>query len=293
MENNNNSRRTSTLAAIAILLLIGTGIFLGFQLNKNGKLEADLKNEKLSAESLLSQKLSLDKEMLKIRTDLKQAEAQRAALDKSLADLTSKLDAAERDLKSIQRQNGSVSQLKKQIQELSTQRDGLERQIAQSKASLSQLQESNDDLQKMVALLQQQNHALSEELNSTRLAIMNDMLVASTKRNSKLTVKARRTNQLVVDMDVAGQAENLSFKVINPAGVELTDNHGSYQVQTIVPNKKASQAFYVAPTSSLPAPSFKRIQMTYQAKQKLSPGIYHIEVLSNSRSIGSLQVKLR
>ncbi len=293
MPSDNTSKRNSVIAAIAVLLLIGTGIYLTVQMGRSSRLESELKNEKLNAESLLSQKLALDKEIAKLKTDIKEKEALSTDLNRMLTENSRKLEAAELEAQKSKKQNSSIAELKKKNSELLRQKEEIDQQINNFRNSLNQLQSSNDDLEKTVAQLQKQNKELTDELNAMRLASMNDLLVETSKKNNKQTVKARRTKNLVVNVDVSSKAENLSFKVISPSGKELTDKEGTLSIKTISENKASSKAFYVAGGSAVPQPTYNRVQMSYSAKEKLSPGIYKIEVLSNLESIGSLQVKLR
>src|SRR6187549_2446614 len=135
MSDENKSKRNSAVAAIAILLLIGTGIYLTVQIGKNSRLSDDLKIEKLTAESLLSQKLSLDKEISKVKADLKLSNAEVSDLERLLKETKTKLEAADRSLKKSKNQSSTVAQLKKQNKELAKQKDDLEQVIANYKNS--------------------------------------------------------------------------------------------------------------------------------------------------------------
>ncbi|HTJ48882.1 MAG TPA: hypothetical protein VL443_05445 [Cyclobacteriaceae bacterium] len=290
---NNGNKRSGIVTAIAILLLIGAGIFLTVEMNLNNRLVDDLKNEKLNAESLLSQKLSVGKELHKITSDLKQGEEKISDLNKLLLASLQKLETAQRDLKKSKDQTATVARLKKESKELLKQKEYLEQQVAYYKISLKDLQSSNDDLKKAVALLQQQNKDLTDALNEQRLASMNEILIESRKKNNRLTVKAKRTRNLVVSVDLPSNADKLSYKIVDPFGEELTEKDGTISSKIVSENKPRSQAFYTAENSAVPKSTFNRVEITYLAKEKLTAGTYKIDIQSNSKSIGSLQVMLR
>lgn len=292
MVTENSSAKNNIAAGVAVLLFIGSIIFLSIEMGRNNQLEGDLKNERLSSESMLSEKLSLDKAIAKIKSELKSLEGKNSDLDEALTASFKKLETADDDLRRSKSQISSQAHLRKQIKELQKLKEDSELQLANYKISLQQLQSLNDDLEIAVGSLQQQNKGLLDELNAIRLVSMNEVLVESTKKNGRLTVKAKRTKNLIVNVDIPANAENLSFKITSPSGKELTNKEGTIAINIVRENKPRSKAFYVA-NSSLAPPAYNQVQISYVANDKLLPGIYKTEILSNSVSIGSLQVKLR
>ena len=173
------------------------------------------------------------------------------------------------------------------------QKEGLEQQITDNKNSLTHLQSLNQDLEKTVDVLQKQNNDLARQLDALRLSSIDETLVESTMKNAKQTVKSKRTKNIIVDVDVFSKAKDLNFKITDPSGRELTEKEGTRGVKMISENKQNPNAFYVAAQSSVPPPSYNRVELIYTAKEKLAAGTYKIELFSSSMSIGSLQVKLR
>lgn len=287
-----SNKKSRTITAIAILLLLGTGVYLSIEIARNNRLTGELMEEKLSSETLLSEKLSLDKELVKLKLELKSLQGKNVNLDKALSSTTKQLENAQQALKKNQNQSTSLAHLKKQNQEMRKMNEDLEQQVTNFKTSLAQLQSSNDDLTRTVALLQDENKKLKEELEVERITFLNNVLAETSTTNKKLTVKAKRTRIITFTIDVPAQAENLKLKVTGPDGKEIPSTDGDLTVKVLSFEVKNTQAFYVTP-SAFNGSQSKRVEMIYKPKVRLNSGVYKIEVLGDSRSIGGLQVKLR
>lgn len=285
------SKRSNITAAIAILLLIGSALYLTFEMRANEGLKEELKNEKLSSEELLSEKLSLEKEIVKLKMDIKTLEDNGKNLDKELESVTNKLVDAEQKLKDTQKQANSAAQLRKQNQELQRIKGELEEQLAGLRYSLTEINNANEDMERLIAQLRDENQNLKDNLKTFREASINDVLTESMKKNGKLTVTGKRTKKFVISIDVPSDAENLKLRIISPDRKELPVAGEDVTVRVISQKTQNSQAFYVAPDVN--GPTYKRVEMAYVPKEKLVTGTYKVMVLSNDMSIGSLQVKFR
>ena len=292
-ENNSNNKRKTVIATIAILLLIGSLVYVSVQHGRNANLEKSLKEGKLTSESLLSEKLFLEKEILKFKSELQSLEGTNSELDKSLHERSQRVQMVEAALRKMQKQSGSITLLKKQSQALATLKYELEQQLAYYKQSLRELQVNNEELVATVELLQHRNKDLAAELDAVRLASMDEVLTESVKKNGKLSVKAARTKAIIVNVNVPAAAENVTFKIKDPAGNVLAVNDGSMTFHTIMDSGTQPQAFYVSTNSAAFLPRYKKMQMVYHSNKKLQAGIYVVEIQNNSQSIGTLQVKLR
>lgn len=288
----NSSAKNNIAAAVAVVLFIGSIIFLSVEMGRNNHLEGELKNERLSSETMLSEKLSLEKGIAKIKSELKSLEWTNSDLNEALTASTKKLEKADDDLGRSEIQISSQAHLIKQIKELLKLKEDSELQLANYKISLQQLQSLNNDLEMAIGSIQQQNKDLLDELNIIGLVSMNEVLMESTKKNGRLTVKAKRTKNFIVNVGIPANAENLSVNITEPSGKKLADKEGTVAIKIIRENKPQSKAFYVAYSSSAP-PAYNQVQIIYVANDRLLPGTYKIEILSNAVSIGSLQVKLR
>lgn len=287
----NKEKRNNIITATAILLLIFSIGYLSVERRKASVIENDLKDEKLTAETLLSEKLLLEKEIDKLRSELAEMTGKNKDLYKQADDSEKKLALTERQLTSVQKHNAGVRQLKKQIEELTRLKEALENQLNDSRNSIQQFKSSNDDLMLTVALLQQENKKLKEELTAASFVSLNESLIETIKRNKKITVSARRTKKLTITTDVPGDATDLKFKITSPDGNEMPVKSGDYNVKVLT-GEVRSQAFYIPSTVSS-GRHYKRAEITYTPVEKLKPGLYRIQIMNDSLSIGALQVRLR
>lgn len=292
MNNENSSIRKNIALAIAAFLAVGSLIYLTVEIGKNKRLQENLNKEKLASETVLSEKLSLDKELAKLRGDLKSLDAKNASISGLLASTSKKLDDTEQQLKGIQRNNASVAALKKQIQELNQVKHDLQLELDNLASSRNQLETSIGAMEQSIASLQSENRKLRDELAEARLNLNNVLIVASSK-NERLTVKARKTRKLTASIDVPNGAENLKFRIFSPDGKQVSNVENDISVNVIGNGVFKSQAFYASTTNSAETQKYKRIEFVYAPKTKLMAGTYRIEVLNDTMSIGSLQVKFR
>lgn len=102
-----NSKRSGIITTIALLLFIGSVVYLSIEIGRNSRLENDLKVEKLTSEKLLSEKLSLEKDNVKLKSELKSLEENNKDLMKEIKDLTNKLASTEKGFKKSQKRIGT------------------------------------------------------------------------------------------------------------------------------------------------------------------------------------------
>lgn len=283
----NNSK---ILAATATLLLCGSVFWAGSVYRTNVRLEQGLNDERLKTEATLSEKLALEKQIDKLKKDIIAYQGKNAAIDRQLAEASKKLNLKSAELQRMQNDYKSLTDLRKQYNELKQLKESLDSQVAQLNASMNKLQKENQELGSRVALLQKENGTLTEDLASARSAAINQGRVEATKKSEKLTVTAKRAKKLTASFKVpASIAGNLDFKIMNPDGRPLTASDGTI-VSKVIDRPEDMSASLNATTF---AGGTKEVQMIFEPKIKLAPGIYTIEVLNNKIPSGSLQVRLR
>jgi len=103
-----------TVTVLFVLSLIG---LISFYEN-NQSLEAGLNNEKLKSEKILSEKLSLDKEIVKLKQSISSLQGKNGELDKMLTTASSKIAMKESELKKMQKENASLKQYKQQLADI-------------------------------------------------------------------------------------------------------------------------------------------------------------------------------
>lgn len=282
------SKNNSIFTVIILLLLLGLSLWLTIEKVINTKLVDDLKVEKLSAETLLSEKLSLQKELIKIKSALNTANGENINMNVLLKESLHKTDKAERNLANSLKVNNTMGLLEKEIIECQKFKDSLVRELVILNTSLNQHKNSTKEMEKIIALMRYENQQLQEEINTRRPTSLNDALIESNKRNGKLTVKGNRTRKFVITTDVPYDLKNLTVKVTDPLGREIPVNDSDLSVRVV--KEHTSEAF---PTQNIGEISFKRLEMVITPHVKLTNGIYKILIMNDRVSIGSLQVKFR
>lgn len=257
----------------------------------NQSLEAGLNDEKLKSERILSEKLSLEKEIAKLKQSITSLQGRNADLDKTLSKTSAKIAEKERELNKISKENASLKQYKQQYADLQKIKNDLESQVLALNNALTAANKEKESLNRMVAELQVKNKSLSDELAQIQIASLDDIRVEAFKKN-KLTVSARKTKKLDINFMIPSKysADNLTFKISDPSGQVLSPKDGTIAyvetLETPILTADASDMQYLKQT--------KQVKMEYKPKKKLKAGIYRIEVTNADNTyLGSLQVRLR
>lgn len=286
LENNNNTPRA--VAAVAIVLLVAGGIYLTAQMAIRSRVESHLDAERLKSELLLSEKLSQEKVIHNLRTDMEAVTQQNDALNNTLKSTTQTLQTLEYQLKESRKPDAAKVKLEKQRAELVAAKQNLEADVARYETLLKELQDKNTELMLDITLVEGQNKILTEEVNALRRKSMDAILTQAAKKNNKLTVKANRTRKLMIEMDMYTDIANPAINIINPEGKEV-DVRADEMVITVVKPEEREQA---SSRPSSPRQSFKRVRFMYIPHKKLAPGIYKVIVRDDITSIGVIQVQL-
>ncbi len=277
-------------ATVTFLLALSLVGLVSFYEN-NKSLEAGLDNEKLKSEKILSEKLSLDKEIVKLKQSIASLQGKNSDLDKMLNKASSQVAMKEGELAKMKKENASLKQYKQQLADIQKIKSDLESQIASLTNSLNASNKERESLNKMVADLQGKNNNLMAELNQMRIASLDDIRVEAFKKN-KLTVSAKKTKKLDVNFLVpaSNSTDNLQFKITDPSGRLLTPTDGTIALvgvdESPILTADNSHMIYLKET--------KQVKMEYKPKKKLSPGVYRIEISNSDNAyMGSLQVRLK
>ncbi|MBT1696431.1 hypothetical protein KK083_06065 [Fulvivirgaceae bacterium PWU4] len=281
---------SKTQAVVTTALLVASLFWLLNTKRVNRSLEGGLNNERLRSEALLSEKLLLEKDLDKFKNQLFALKDKNDALNNVVQATEARLKARESEYDRMKRQNLSLQQVKKQREELIALQKDLERQLEDMKLSYTTLQAQHQELNNTVALLQERNRLLNDELNKAMLAAIDQSQLQAVKgKHERLTVSARRTKKLIANFEVPAGLRNLSFRVVDPQGRPLDADEG-----TIASNVLNTDENYVASTDgSGTSAKPQKVQVVYIPKRKLKAGVYRVEILSENLYAGSLNVKLR
>lgn len=279
----------ATTTALLVVSLIGTGIYY----RSNAVLKGGLKEEKLKSESLLSEKLVLSKEAEKLRNDIASWKGKSEEADRLLSDALSRINNMESTIKGLRKENATVASLRKELNELKQLRTDLENQLAaleqQNRKNAAEMEAMSAEL----VALRAERDGLQANLDALTVNVTDNFRVESKKgrKQQKLTVNAARTKALKVSFEIPeSMADNLNFRILTPSGSEIKSNDVNLTHRVI--NDTNTLTASLSPYSGDFEIS-KRIEMIYTPSQRLSSGLYTIEVMSGYKKAGSVQIRLR
>ena len=283
-----NKKQISLISLTAAFMILA-GIVYYF----NRSLKNDLNQEKIRSETLLSEKLNLEKSITGLKKDLTAMTGRNEELDRIVKKTSAQLATKESEVKKLMAENASLAEVRRKNAELEAMRWKLEEEISNLNMSMEQLIAENTRMSNEVTTVTQENETLAVQ-NALLEALLADNYRAEALRGrqDKLTVAARRTNRLMVSFDVPAEVEEeLNFRIITPDGSELSSRD----------NESASIKFYsqegnlLASTAGTSAGNrdTKRAELTYKPDQKLTRGIYRFNVYNGTEYMGSMQLRLK
>ncbi|PKP50112.1 MAG: hypothetical protein CVT92_14670 [Bacteroidetes bacterium HGW-Bacteroidetes-1] len=283
-----NKEKIIAGSAVVLLLVILIGTF---SLYNNGKsLKSNLNSEKLKTEMMLSERLALQKEINNFRTQINSLIGKNTELDKLLAQTTKKLNNKQAEMNKIVKDNSNIALLKTQIEDLNRMKKDFENEVLTMNETIQRLNNENDTKDQKMASLQKENEFLSANLAMLNsMMASDDYLVETSKKNQKLTAKAKQTKKMSLTFNVPDNiVSNINFKITKPDGklVEGKDSGIAYNLvdenETLLASNTVSEINIV-----------RKIEMNYTPKKKLKPGIYKIAIYNGDRHIGTCNVNLR
>jgi DNA repair exonuclease SbcCD ATPase subunit len=278
-----------TITAFLFLSLI-SGIYYQYQSKKEAI--NCLAQEKLKAESLLSEKLQLQKEIVDFRSQIDKLSGKNKDLDALLSKTKSDLDQKEKQVKSLIAENGTVKSLKKQLAELKQIKTNLEKQMDDLNLAMNKLRKENDELNKTLAALRSENEQMAENIKILQGIAADDFRVEGVKgKKAKLTVAAKKADKLIASFILPTDAtSNVNFKVVLPSGEKIEKKEDG--ISYVFPDEDEELLASLDDFRGEMEVS-KRIEMTYNPKCKLKSGVYKIEILNGDTYMGSCQIRLK
>ncbi len=277
---------------LAAVLALSFTIILALSLGRV-TLRNQLEKEKIRAESLLSEKLKLDKTIQTFRKELIDMGHKNVRLDEIVAATKQQLRQKKLEINRLMKENATVTDLRRKLTELEALKEQFNQQMAEMKTLLATLQKENNQLNTQLASAQNQNDILT--INNAILRAMaadNYRIEALKGRNEKLTISARRTDKLLVIFDLPSDiGSDIYFKVINPEGKEYsskTDLSASIKI-----TEKKGKLLASISNNLVNETSTKHVELEFKPKDKLVKGIYKFHVYNGDNYLGSTQMRLK
>jgi DNA repair exonuclease SbcCD ATPase subunit len=283
-------RNSKAIAGVTTTLLVASLFWLINTKSVNNSLETGLQKEKLNSETLLSEKLLLEKDIQKVKDQLSMLRDQNKEYEDLVKSTSVKLRSQETEFNRMKKENLSLGQIKKQRHELSALKSQLESELQSLRNSYAELESKNIALNATVASLSERNKMLTNDLNKAMFATIDQSQIQAVKgKAEKLTVRAKKTRKLIANFEVPANLKNLSFRIADSKGNILTSKDG-----TIASSVMPSENNYTASSNAgISGNELQKVEMIYLPKEKLKTGVYTVEILNENLYVGSLKVKLK
>ncbi|TSA33007.1 MAG: hypothetical protein D4R64_14960 [Porphyromonadaceae bacterium] len=285
----NTSYNTNRAAAVTIiaLLLLGSA----FLIYNSIRLSNIADRERLDKESLISEKIHLNKSLDDVRKEIAAANEKNRDIRQILESTRDRVDEKQKELSRLTQQVASLSMYRKKSADLEGKTRDLEQKILELNKAVISKKEEVDNLLSQVAAAKEEKLAFEKQIDELvkKPHADNYRTEAQRGRQNKLTVVARRTNKLDISIEVPSKLERpINFTITNPEGMTLSSSSDiSSEVKII-----GADAKIVAGTSDISA-SKSRVQLIYSPTKKLKKGIYKFQIFSGTDYLGSVQVRLR
>ena len=281
--------QVNSYALIITILLFGATFWLMKEKNVSSSLQNGLNSEKLRSEALLSEKLLVEKDVARLKAQLSDLTSKNGKMSTELNQTLQKLQVAESEFKKVKNENASMKQYRKQREELLALQAELEKRIEALTQGKSATEMENQRLAEQIAYLEDRNKLLTDDLRKVSLAAIDNIGINMLKSRERLTVRASKAKKLVAEFEIPGSMKNVSFKITDPSGRLLTNDDGAI-ASTVTAN---SNNYTASSTANAANTSTSKVDMVFIPKEKLKPGTYKVEILSENFHLGGLQVKLK
>jgi len=289
MENRNMKIILGGCAALAVILLIGLLIALGAVKKTNNKLN----EEQLRYEKLMAEKTQADADIAKLKSDLEALNTKLNENGKLLEETNNKLAAAERRARALAGESAALKACRTETEDLKKAKADLESEAASLRSDYDKLLAKSNELQKNNDLLEQEKKQLAAKLDEMMLYDSDNMMTTAVRGKTveKPVIVARRAKKLNVVFDVPKSlTEEITFTIKTPAGQTITAE--STDINWNVTFNPSNLTASLSPFTGEFEES-RQVNLTYTPKEKLTAGIYSIELICRNKIIGHCRIRLR
>lgn len=279
-------------AAVVTLLLFASLIGVAVLTNANKNLHGSIDAERLKSENLLSERLTLEKQIKNFRNEMKTLEGKNVELDRYLTETQNRLGEKEASIARLTKENAGTKALRKENDEIKKMRNDLYAQLEKLKNSNADLAQQVNQLNSTVASLNKEKKELQAKLETPQqnMIATNFMIEVRKKKEEKLTVRAKKARSIAISFDLPkGSAQSLEnfyrVDLLSPTGALIGGKVNGVDVQ------KANNL--TASLKSVPAKNDgDKVNLTFEPQEKLVKGVYSIVIYNGNQYLGSAQIKL-
>ena len=292
---NTGTRKERTVAGITAFILLASLVSSVYFMGTNSTIKGRLNEERLKNELLLSEKLSLNKELYQAVDRIHVINDNRMESEELLAQANLRLTEKERELERIKMENAKVKDLRKQLVDVREVQDDFMHQITVLQMQNETLENEKLEQQESITLWQSERE---DYIKQIKAATANSMIRADNHQvdafkyttKEKSTVKAKRTKKLVFIIDVPQNiASDIGFNLTTPNGKVITNKSKNLSWK-VVNNDDSLLASINQFDNEVIASN--EVKLTYTPITKMKPGVYKIGILHKGNNIGNCRVRL-
>ncbi|GAA4396821.1 hypothetical protein GCM10023187_05390 [Nibrella viscosa] len=291
--------KTATIwLSILSLFLLGSSLYYW---NRSGNLNRLNHKTELKADSLLSVKLDLERNIRQISDELNgqlsEVKTLNLKLEYRVESTQNKLQAKNNLLNKLRQRNATtVSQLNKQVADLTGMRNNLQGELTQVKSRYQQSLTDNTSLKDNSATLAEQNKTLSRELTELKTLITADNFrVDVRKPNHKLTAKARKADEVHVTCMLPSVLQQNGGQTLYMSITDMKNNpmDGLARTKTIKTKETSFQIPVHATQQVDMAETPQKVSLNYEPLHRVASGTYKVSLYTDTAYLGSTEFSLR
>ncbi len=281
------------LAALLIASLAGNYIYSG----RANEYKLASEQETLKADSLLSVKLLIEKQLADSKALVNQVNTDNQSLNTQLAEAKEQIVIKETEVTKLVKEKASLEAFKKQLASVQALNVRLQAQLAAAQAENSTLRAEVNTLRQNLASLQASERNLQQKIeNASGLQAYSFRVEAKDKRwRGKLanTTKARRTDRLEVAFELAENKlapagpREVHLVITSPVGEVL---QGAHSGKTTLNGKESS--YTDASTLTYKQTAYP-LSFQWDAAGKLQAGIYKVQAYCGGSLVGQSEITLK
>lgn len=249
----------------------------------------EMNESKLTAERLLGEKLQLEKTIVELNGTIVRGDQALSASERKASELLLRVEAAVLHARGLEAAARKGNKAVREATELRAQQQQLDLQLTASRANERNAQEQLDRILKERDMLL----ARMEEMGQAARMVNNAAVEALQGRKHRLTVRARRTNEIRMAFDLPeAMAKGASFKIITPAGRNFTGADPEISLADGGTDDGGMASTLLVPMS-VPMERAARVHLRFKPQSKLEAGTYRIDVLSDGAYLNTVLLNLR
>ncbi len=295
-----SAENIALLAIIFMLLSAGLGVWSWSELTENRTSQA--RQQAVMVDSLLQVKSGLESNLDQLERSFSNLSADNNWLSEQLATATNIIAEKDSVIQAVKGQQvRNEAALRAQVQRLQTVKDRYEAVIAVLNQQNADLTAENGRLHGATDLLSAQVSELGQQLEAH---IRRNLLaqykatafrVELTRRNDKLTVRARRTRELNIIFELNSVPPN--YQGNQQLYLVITDDQGrpiasKNPVQTTLRTNKGPLAIVAQATQMQNVMESQQIVLAYALEDRLKRGTYIVSVYSEKGLLGVASFRL-